>query len=77
MIACPECSTVGIQLTQSKSRHGLAIEYFLRCTNVGCSWEKHFFHPLNQNIVEVLTSTKELYMLCVVSVLAWLVLKHF
>ena len=42
-LACPECSTVGIQLPQSKSRQGLAIEYFLRCTNVDCSWEKTFF----------------------------------
>ena len=36
----------GFNLLNPKSRHGLAIEYFLRCTNVDCSWEKTFFSSI-------------------------------
>ena len=35
-LACPECATVGILLAQSKSKCGLAIQYFLRCANDDC-----------------------------------------
>ena len=41
--ACPDCSTGGIKLSQNKAKYGLPIQYFLRCPNIDCSFEKNFW----------------------------------